>query len=73
MKVMKKKIILPILLLTAAFLRAQTFTTYPNDPIHLKKTTLSNGLDVFLVEDHNQPMVFGMVVVKAGGSRDHGL
>jgi zinc protease len=38
------------------FIVAQSFQTY----------TLSNGLTVYLWEDHNQPSVFGSVVVRAG-------
>ncbi|MDR0538074.1 MAG: insulinase family protein [Tannerellaceae bacterium] len=36
------------------------------DPLRVKSYTLSNGLTVWLNEDHSQPKVFGAVVVKAG-------
>lgn len=47
-----------------------SFTTFPNDPLNLKKTVLENGLTVYLIEDHNQPIVFGGIAVKAGGKYD---
>lgn len=34
--------------------------------LQVKEYTLSNGLTVWLNEDHNQPKVFGAIVVKAG-------
>jgi predicted Zn-dependent peptidase len=37
----------------------------PN-PLRVKEYKLSNGLTVWLNEDHSQPKVFGAVVVKAG-------
>jgi zinc protease len=49
---------------------AQQFETFPDDPLGVKKTVLANGMQVFLIEDHAQPSVFGMVVVKAGGKYD---
>lgn len=39
------------------------------DALKVTQITLSNGLTVWLNEDHSQPKVFGAVVVKAG-SRD---
>jgi predicted Zn-dependent peptidase len=36
------------------------------DPLQVKEYKLSNGLTVWLNEDHSQPKVFGAVVVKAG-------
>lgn len=35
-------------------------------PLQVNEYTLSNGLTVWLNEDHSQPKVFGAVVVKAG-------
>ncbi|MCC8154230.1 MAG: insulinase family protein, partial [Tannerellaceae bacterium] len=34
--------------------------------LEVKEYKLSNGLTVWLNEDHNQPKVFGAVLVKAG-------
>lgn len=48
----------------------RSYVTFPNDPLKLKKTTLENGLTVFLIEDHNKPEIFGGVAVKAGGKTD---
>jgi len=39
-------------------------------PIPIKQITLSNGLTVYLNEDHSRPKIFGYVVVKAGGKDD---
>ena len=36
----------------------------------IKQFTLSNGLKVILDENHSQPEVFGLVIVKAGGKND---
>lgn len=49
---------------------AQELKTFPNDPISVKHYTLKNGLQVYLTENHDQPKVFGMVAVKAGGKND---
>lgn len=37
-------------------------------PVEVKEMTLSNGMTVWLNEDHSQPKVFGAVVVKAGAN-----
>lgn len=37
-----------------------------SDSLEVKEIKLSNGLTVWLNEDHNQPKVFGAVLVKAG-------
>lgn len=37
---------------------------------NIRKVILENGLTVILDENHSQPEVFGMVVVKAGGKND---
>ena len=44
--------------------------TYENDPLNVKEYTLGNGLKVYLSENHDQPQVYGMVTVKAGGKND---
>jgi predicted Zn-dependent peptidase len=36
------------------------------DALHVEEFKLSNGMTVWLNEDHSQPMVFGALVVKAG-------
>ena len=36
------------------------------DSLQVREIELSNGFTVWLNEDHNQPKVFGAVVVKAG-------
>lgn len=39
---------------------------HASNVLDVKEITLSNGLKVWLNEDHSQPKVFGAVVVKAG-------
>ncbi|MBR4809557.1 MAG: insulinase family protein [Bacteroidales bacterium] len=56
---MKRYITLAALLLSASLL-AQ------NNPLEVKEIRLSNGMQVWLNEDHSQPKVYGAVVVKAG-------
>ena len=41
-----------------------------DDPLHVESYKLSNGLTVYLNEDHTMPMVHGMVAVKGGAKRD---
>ena len=45
-----------------------SLTTRTNSPIstEVKEYFLDNGLTVWLNEDHNQPKIFGAIVVKAG-------
>ena len=40
--------------------------TAESNPLEVKELKLSNGLTVWLNEDHTQPKVFGALVVKAG-------
>lgn len=44
--------------------------TGQENPLKVESYTLSNGLTIYLNEDHNMPMVHGMVVVKGGAKRD---
>ena len=39
---------------------------YASTPLKVTTLRLSNGFTVWLNEDHNQPKVYGAVVVKAG-------
>jgi len=45
-------------------------TKQANDPLKVHTYKLSNGLTVYLNEDHNTTSVFGAVVVNGGGKRD---
>jgi len=42
----------------------------PGSPLYVEIYKLDNGLTVYLNEDHNQPNVFGAVVVKGGAKCD---
>ncbi|MBI4649627.1 MAG: insulinase family protein, partial [Bacteroidia bacterium] len=48
----------------------QQSQTEPGGCLYVQEYKLKNGLTVFLNEDHNQPTVFGGVVVKGGAKRD---
>ncbi|MEZ4827482.1 MAG: insulinase family protein [Bacteroidia bacterium] len=41
-----------------------------SDPLKVETYTLSNGLTVYLNEDHTKPTVFGAVAVNAGSKQD---
>ena len=45
---------------------ANLFSIQMSESLKVKEIQLSNGLTVWLNEDHNQPKVFGAVLVKAG-------
>ena len=47
-------------------LMATLSATAESNPLEVKELKLSNGLTVWLNEDHTQPKVFGALVVKAG-------
>jgi len=50
-----------------------TFSLYCQDnPLKVETYQLPNGLTVYLNEDHNMPMVYGLVAVKGGAKRDPG-
>ncbi|MDR1919619.1 MAG: insulinase family protein [Tannerellaceae bacterium] len=58
---MKQLITVALLSYSTSILSAQL-----PEPLQVKEYKLSNGLIVWLNEDHSQPKVFGAVVVKAG-------
>ncbi len=55
--------------LTAGSL-AQNAEASGNGPLEVKTYRLSNGLTVYLNEDHSKPEIFGAVIVKAGSRND---
>ena len=59
--------------LAAAFLGIAVFAQ--SNPLEVKQIELSNGMQVWINRDSSQPIVYGAVVVKAGGkdSPDTGL
>ena len=59
---MKKKVVSAIL---CGLLSGLSHAQLP-ESLNVKEYKLSNGLSVWLNEDHSQPKVFGAVVVKAG-------
>lgn len=70
---MRKQLGLTSLLLAgtlSSFGQVEATNTYTDDPIGLKEYTLKNGLKVYLSENNDQPQVYGMVVVNAGGKND---
>lgn len=68
--IFKKNLLSSIFCFLTTLLFAQQATTFPNEPIQVKHYTLKNGLQVYLSENHDQPKIFGMVAVKAGGKHD---
>ena len=60
-----------ILLLSNSLVFGQSaFKTYEGDPLNLKETSLSNGMKVFLVENHDKPEISGSFVVNVGSKND---
>lgn len=53
-----------LLYLSATFLTGMSL--FAQSPLQLRETTLSNGLKVWMNEDHSQPRCYGAVVVRAG-------
>ena len=53
-----------VTILSVAFMSSTLFAQSPVLQVH--ELTLSNGMQVWLNEDHSQPKVFGTVVVRAG-------
>ena len=51
---------------TVAVLMATLSAVAEGNPLEVKELKLSNGLTVWLNEDHTQPKVYGALVVKAG-------
>ncbi|MCR5158748.1 MAG: insulinase family protein [Prevotella sp.] len=59
---MRKTAFLGVMMLAVVTLSAQTAPE-----LQVKVLTLSNGMTVWLNEDHTQPKIYGGVVVRAGG------
>ena len=57
---MKRTVISLFFLLCAGVMFAQT-----SSPLDVKTFTLSNGMEVWINEDHSLPKAYGAVVVKA--------
>jgi len=67
---MKGKVLI-ILIIWSLISQAQiSLKQYPNDKVGLKETTLSNGMKVFLIENHNKPEIFGSFVINVGSKND---
>ena len=61
-----KKILFLVLLMYCSYLQTYSQALAQQESMKVKTFTLSNGLTVYLNEDHTSPKVFGCVVVKAG-------
>lgn len=46
------------------------FQTIPHDPLNVKTYTLSNGLQLFLSVNHNEPRIFTNIAVRSGSKQD---
>lgn len=60
---MRRFLLFPCILLGSLTLSAQTTET-----LKVREFTLSNGMKVYLNEDHSRPKVYGAVVVNAGSN-----
>ncbi len=49
---------------------AVSFQQFENDPIHVQKYTLSNGLQLFLSVNKDAPRIFTNISVRAGSKQD---
>ena len=58
-----------IFIMTSTILTNLSGVAKAADALHVEEFKLSNGMTVWLNEDHSQPKIFGALVVKAG-SRD---
>ena len=60
------RLAIPVALMTWLIGYAIPVAAENNHPLEVKEIKLSNGLTVWLNEDHSQPKVYGALVVKAG-------
>ena len=49
---------------------ASKYIEIPNDPLKVKEYTLENGLKIFISENHDEPRIQTLVMVKAGSVND---
>lgn len=63
-------LLLTLFIVSTAGSTAQIVDPSSAGPLEVKTFRLSNGLTVYLNEDHSKPEIFGAVVVKAGSRND---
>ena len=59
-----------LLFFTGVLPAGYTLKKYDNDPLKVWHYTLDNGLEVYLTENHDKPVFYSEIVVKAGSSSD---
>ena len=67
---MKVYFLLLLFLVFSSHAEEYKLTRYENDPLGTYHYTLSNGLQVFLTENHEKPVFYAEIVIKAGSSSD---
>ena len=67
---MKSLFLLILFFVFSSFAQDYKLTRYSNDPLGTYHYTLSNGLQVFLTENHEKPVIYTEVVIRAGSSSD---
>ena len=67
---MKACFLLFILFVFTSYSEDYKLTKYKNDPLNTYHYTLSNGLQVYLTENHEKPVIYTEIVIRAGSSSD---
>ena len=67
---MKVHFLLFVFFVFSSFADDYKLTRYENDPLNTYHYTLQNGLQIFLTENHEKPVFYAEVVIKAGSSSD---
>ncbi len=66
-------VLMILMILTSNFILAQKtykYTTFPNDPTHLRLYTLDNGFKIYLSKNIDQPKIQTLFAVKTGSKND---
>ena len=67
---MKLHFLLFVFFVFSSFADDYKLTRYENDPLNTYHYTFNNGLQVFLTQNHEKPVIYAEVVIKAGSSSD---
>ncbi|MCM8534984.1 MAG: insulinase family protein [Lentisphaeraceae bacterium] len=65
-----KLFLIPFLLFILTVSADYTLKRYDNDPLKVWHYTLDNGLEVYLTENHDKPVFYSEIVVRAGSTSD---
>ena len=67
---MKLHFLLFVFFVFSSFADDYKLTRYENDPLNTYHYTFNNGLQVFLTQNHEKPVIYAEVVIKACSSSD---